>query len=158
MSSWFVWAERHTTGPGMEKISLWMPPSEKILISLSEVATAIQSSPIARAYHLGVQVREFKSEMNTRNSQVISLKKAILIIKFTFGSSLNELWTTVWYVFTPYSKIKQRVPLSCDRTLSMTWHKSFDLPVINSLIYKFVLLMFMFWGILHTCILYIFKE
>lgn len=157
MSSWFVWAERHTTGPGMEKISLWMPPSEKILISLSEVATAIQSSPIARAYHLGVQVREFKSEMNTRNSQVIILKKAILI-KFTFGTSLNELWTTVWYVFTLYSKIKQRVPLSCDRTLSMTWHKSFDLPVINSLIYKFVLLMFMFWGILHTCILYIFKE
>lgn len=157
MSSWFVWAERHTTGPGMEKISLWMPPSEKILISLSEVATAIQSSPIARAYHLGVQVREFKSEMNTRNSQVIILKKAILI-KFTLGTSLNELWTTVWYVFTLYSKIKQRVPLSCDRTLSMTWHKSFDLPVINSLIYKFVLLMFMFWGILHTCILYIFKE
>lgn len=75
----------------MEKISLWMPPSEKILISLSEVATAIQSSPIARAYRLGVQVREFKSEMNTRNSQVISLKKAILIIKFTFGTSLNEL-------------------------------------------------------------------
>lgn len=157
MSSWFVWAERHTTGPGMEKISLWMPPSEKILISLSEVATAIQSSPIARAYHLGVQVREFKSEMNTQNSQVIILKKAILI-KFTFGTSLNELWTTVWYVFTPYSKIKQRVPLSCDRTLSMTWHESFDLPVINSLIYKFVLLMFMFWGILHTCILYIFRE
>lgn len=157
MSSWFVWAERHTTGPGMEKISLWMPPSEKILISLSEVATAIQSSPIARAYRLGVQVREFKSEMNTQNSQVIILKKAILI-KFTFGTSLNELWTTVWYVFTLYSKIKQRVPLSCDRTLSMTWHKSFDLPVINSLIYKFVLLMFMFWGILHTCILYIFKE
>lgn len=157
MSSWFVWAERHTTGPGMEKISLWMPPSEKILISLSEVATAIQSSPIARAYHLGVQVREFKSEMNTQNSQVIILKKAILI-KFTFGTSLNELWTTVWYVFTLYSKIKQRVPLSCDRTLSMTWHESFDLPVINSLIYKFVLLMFMFWGILHTCILYIFRE